>query len=264
MTSLVGKIDSFKPENERFSIYVERLNLYFEANSVPDDKQIAVFLTVIGTKNYALLSDRYAPVSPKDQRLFNLIGTLKAHFQPEPIIIAERFLFYKRDQKPGETISDFVADLRRLAANCRFGAHLSDALRDRFVCGLNVESIQKELLTKKALTMEDADKHALSWSSAEKTSRAIHAGKSATSSSVVHAMHHDRVMNSGTSSNTSGLRTRHNSHNNSSCYRCGKPGHSPLPQTAWQNEQYKLLNNEFPKLKVLFMKDYLGFSLHIG
>ena len=115
-------------------------------NNVCPGQAKSCFLTVIGTKNYTLLSDYYAPDQPKDQSLENLIATLKAHFEPEPIIIAERFLFY-------------------------------DALRDQFVCGIYIESIHKELLTKKTLSMEEAVKQALSLSSAEKNSRAMQAGK---------------------------------------------------------------------------------------
>ena len=189
--------------------------MYFEANSVVPAKQKPVFLTVIGTKNYTLLSDYYAPDQPKDQTLDNLIATLKAHFEPEPIIIAERFLFYKRDQKKGESISDFMAELRRLAASCQFGAHLDDALRDWFVCGIYIESIQKELLTKKTLSMEEAVKLALSLSSAEKTSPAMHAGKPWKTSTAVHSMHRP---SSSSSLKPNGMRTR-------TCYRCGKPGH---------------------------------------
>ena len=58
--SIVGKIQEFRPETERFSTYVERLKLYFHANSVTEEKKVPVFLTVIGAKNYALLSDYYS------------------------------------------------------------------------------------------------------------------------------------------------------------------------------------------------------------
>ena len=67
--SIIGKIQEFKLESERFSMYVERLKLYFEANGVAANKQVATFLTVIGAKSYALLSDFYAPSKPKDQEL---------------------------------------------------------------------------------------------------------------------------------------------------------------------------------------------------
>ena len=88
--SVIGKLQEFKPETERFSTYVERLKLYFDANGVSEDKKVAVFLTVIGPKNYALLSDFYAPTKPRDIALEDLIKTLEGHFEPTPIIKAER------------------------------------------------------------------------------------------------------------------------------------------------------------------------------
>ena len=102
---------------------------------------------------------------------------MEDHFEPVPIIIAERFQLYKCDQKSGETIADFVAELRRLATNCKFGAHLDNALRDRFVCGLNNEAIQKRLLLEKDLTMSKAVDLSLSLQSADEMSQAIHPGK---------------------------------------------------------------------------------------
>ena len=53
-----------------------------------------------------------------DIALEDLIKTPECHFQPPPIIIAERFHFHKRDQRGGESIADFVA---------------------RFICGMNNE-----------------------------------------------------------------------------------------------------------------------------
>ena len=102
---------------------------------------------------------------------------MEDHFEPVPIIIAERFQFYKRDQKSGETIADFVAELRRLATNCKFGAHLAHALRDLFVCGLNNEAIQKRLLLEKDLTLSKAVDLSLSLQSADEMSQAMHPGK---------------------------------------------------------------------------------------
>ena len=53
---------------------------------------------------------------------------LKKHYDPEPIIIAERFHFYQRNQKSGESIADYLACLRRLASRYKFGDFLSEAL----------------------------------------------------------------------------------------------------------------------------------------
>ena len=40
-----------------------------------------------------------------------------------------------------------MAELRKLADKCKFGNHLEEALRDRLVCGLRQEVIQRKLLT---------------------------------------------------------------------------------------------------------------------
>ena len=82
------------------------------------------------------------------KRRLKLVELLKKHYDPEPIIIAERFHFYQRSQEPNETIATYLANLRRLASRCEFGDFLAEALRDRLVCGMSNENIQKVLLTK--------------------------------------------------------------------------------------------------------------------
>ena len=66
---------------------------YFDANSVAQDKKVAVFLTVIGAGNCALLSDHFAPYKPKDKSLDELIGVPKGHFEPEPILTSNEKIF---------------------------------------------------------------------------------------------------------------------------------------------------------------------------
>ena len=204
--SIIGKIQEFKPESERFSMYVERLKLYFEANGVAATTQVAVIITIIEAKRYALLSDFYAPNKLKDQDLDALIRTLGSHFEPEPIDIAERFHFHKPNQRLGESISDFIADLQRLAINCKFGGYLDEALWDRSVCGLNNEATQKRLLTEKDLTMPKAIEIASNLETAEKNTHVMKSSRpSVAEEGSVQLVNSDR----------------------SPCHHCRKKGHSP-------------------------------------
>ena len=198
--SVIGKLQEFKPETECFSTYVERLKLL----KVSEDKKVAVFLTVIGPKNYALLSDFYAPTKPRDIALEDLIKTLEGHFEPTPIVIAERFHFHKRDQRAGESIAEFVAELRRLATNCKFGTHLEEALRDRFVCGLNNEATQKRLLIENDLTILKAIEIATNLESAERNTHVMKSSKPGVS----------------VEANIKAI-------NLQPCYRCGRKDHAP-------------------------------------
>ena len=134
------------------------------------------------------------------------------HFKPEPILIAEHHAFYKQEQVPGISLSDYVAELRRLASNSKFGQHLPEALLDRFACGLHSEPVQKELLCKKDPTFTDAIELAQSLSSTDKTTHAIHAGRAPDSAAVTTSSTVNVV------SNTGSLTKR-------PCYRFGRTGH---------------------------------------
>ena len=93
------------------------------------------------------------PQKPADLTFAELSDKLKAHFEPKHIVIAERFHFHKRSQSHGESVAEY---LRRLAAKCSFGNYLEEALRDRLVCGLRNECIQKRLLSEADLTLSKA------------------------------------------------------------------------------------------------------------
>ena len=151
-----GHIQEFDPNVEGISSYLERMGLYFVANKIESERQVAVFLSLIGGKNYALLRDLLLPQQLKDVSLVELMGTLRRHFEPKPVVIAERFHFHRRSQGADESVAEYVAELRKLATHCRFGGYLEEALRDRLVCGLREESTQRALLTENELTLARA------------------------------------------------------------------------------------------------------------
>ena len=154
--SAVGQIKEFDPNEECIAAYLERFDLYLAVNKIDEAVQASTFLLVVGRQHYSLLRDLVAPDKPEKKSLETLKGLLLKHYEPEPIVIAERFHFYQRNQKPGESIADYHACLRKLASRCQFGEFLSQALRDKLVCGLLSESIQKALLAKADLTLDKA------------------------------------------------------------------------------------------------------------
>ena len=92
---------------------------------------------------------------------------------PKPLVIAERFRFHKRDQREGESINEYAAELQRLSEHCDFGTGLNDALRDRLV-GIRDEGVQKRLLTKENLTFDKALKMAEAAEQAGKDAAQFH------------------------------------------------------------------------------------------
>ena len=47
----IGKIETFDETNDDWNAYVERLEQYFIANEIKDNKQVAVMLSLMGKKN---------------------------------------------------------------------------------------------------------------------------------------------------------------------------------------------------------------------
>ena len=150
------QLDAFDPKSDNVVAYLERVDLFFIANDIGPDKQVSMFLTVEGSRNYALIKSLTAPTLAQKKSYEDLNAVLLAHFRPKPLMIAERFHFYQRNQAAGESVHNFVADLRPLAITCEFEHFLDQALRDRFVCGLRAEGMQKRLLTEPDLNIARA------------------------------------------------------------------------------------------------------------
>ena len=55
VTNMIGSIAEFNLENEKITAYLEQVQLYFEANGISEEKQVAVLLTMIGSTTYIRL-----------------------------------------------------------------------------------------------------------------------------------------------------------------------------------------------------------------
>ena len=147
-----GTLKEFCPASDWMKTYLQRVDLYFAANSVKDDKKVAILLTSIGASTYDRLCDLMAPDAPSTKTLDKISTTLSTHFKPRRVQIADRFHFQKREQAAGETIVQYDAALRRLATHCDFDTNLETELRDQIVCGLQHEPQQHRLLSEADLT----------------------------------------------------------------------------------------------------------------
>ena len=119
---------------EDIASYIERIELYFAANYVEKDNEVATLLAVIGADAYGILRNLLLPRRPKDKSFDELKEVLIGHYSPKPILIAERFKFHRRNQLESELVAQFVVELKRLALKCEFWVFLEKALRDRLVC----------------------------------------------------------------------------------------------------------------------------------
>ncbi|CAM1325660.1 Uncharacterised protein r2_g3452 [Pycnogonum litorale] len=140
---------------------LERLEQYFVANGIgelsdapsdeavrsADKKKVAVLISLVGKSAYTTLKDLCLPRLPKDKTYAELCSCLHEHFTPKVLEVAESYRFHHAVQGDGETVSDFVNKLKRLASNCNFGTFLNCALRDQFICGIKNQRTKTRLLS---------------------------------------------------------------------------------------------------------------------
>ena len=169
-----GTIGEFQNAQESWQSYVERLQ-YFVANDVKTaDKQHAVLLSTVGGQTYQLIRNLLAPTKPTEVTFAEIVDAVQKHVQPRPSIIVERFNFHSRARRQGEDVSTYVAELRKLSEHCNFGTALNDMLRDRLVCGIADQRIQRRLLAEPDLTFAKA----LELAHADRNTRALDRGHS--------------------------------------------------------------------------------------
>ena len=111
-----GNIGEFNPAQEDWELYTERLIQYFVANGISEegDKWRAILLNSCGAAMYQLIRNLMAPDKPTDKDFAAIVTLVKAHHQPRPSTITQRFHYHTRTQKPSESVGDFAKTFRLL------------------------------------------------------------------------------------------------------------------------------------------------------
>ena len=169
---LFGQVGQFDKGKENFTAYLERFDMFIEANGIvaaagaggdaTRARIKAIFLTEIGAEVYNVLTNLVAPEKPRDKTFDQIKEVLKKHYDPKPLEIAESFRYWTTNQTGNQSIAQYIVHLKKLSLHCNFGTFLQRALRDKFVCGLSSERIQTKLLNTDELDFDKACKIALS------------------------------------------------------------------------------------------------------
>ena len=90
-------------------------------NGVTDEQKSNMFLAVIGaTCHISFLTFKkslLAPEKPNTKTFDELVNVLQRHYKPKPLIIAEHFRYYKRQQQEGDTVASFSVALKELSSS---------------------------------------------------------------------------------------------------------------------------------------------------
>ena len=143
-----GTVGAFEEGVDTWERYADRLSQYFEANEITEDaRKRAILNSVVGAKTYATFCKIMFPKKPTECSCKEICDEMQQHVRPVTSKICERAKFFNRLRLPGESVSQYAAELKGLAEKCDYNAdHLKQNLRDRYVSGLQDERLMQSLL----------------------------------------------------------------------------------------------------------------------
>ena len=115
-STLIGTIKEFDDESDDWVEYMERVEHFFLANEITDiNKKKSILLSSCGAKTYKLFSSLVTPQKPGEVEWTILTQAMKEHQNPKPSSIVERYKLNKRDRKNGESVPEYISELRKLS-----------------------------------------------------------------------------------------------------------------------------------------------------
>ena len=178
MTAVHGSLAAFDSNTEERTKYIECLELYFAANGITDGaKQRTVLLSCCGPLMFRLMRSIVLPTPLTDFTFKELVVKMKAHREPKPLVIVQRYQFNSRQWATNKTVAEYVAVLCKLAEHRNFGDALDEMLQDWLVCGIANPTVQKRLLAEPELTLTKAVTIAQAVEFAERGSKEIQSVK---------------------------------------------------------------------------------------
>ena len=152
----VGRMEPFDPANESIVVYLERMQLYFEANRIKAKKQVPVFLNIIGRENYGLLRNLSAPEKPSQKSLKQLWRSWRGISSPRRLLLQLVFNFISASNSLERQSPCFWLNCERWLFHVSLAIALDESLRDSLDCGLANEAHQKRLLSEGELSLDKA------------------------------------------------------------------------------------------------------------
>jgi hypothetical protein len=143
------KFETFTPNKDNWKYYLQRFELEMSLLqlNVPAlaSSRRDLLLRAVGSELYRIVSDHFDPL-PVTEISYEELTSFLTTYNTKPVsyIIARcEFGNCKRDRDM--SVSEFLAKLRSLAPDCRFGSSLDERLRDQFLIGLNNPSMLERI-----------------------------------------------------------------------------------------------------------------------
>ncbi|XP_073964731.1 uncharacterized protein [Choristoneura fumiferana] len=223
--------------------FKQELSIYLIASALDggkDSRKIAILLNTIGEEGVQIYNNFKLETEAKYE---DVIKAFDDYCEPKKNILYSRFLFYSRNQQPGESFDQFYKDIKSLSRNCDF-ADADEAIRDRIILGTTDKGEQERLLCLGDVKLDDAIKKLRLSEISKLQTKALHDSQNCnTTSAEVHKVEfiikcrwcggkHER--------NVSKCPAR-----GSKCTKCGKFNHfAKVCRTRSRTDQVQVVESE--------------------
>ena len=286
---------AFNASAEPWDNYELRLKSWLIVQDIEtEEKRRAALIAEVGPETFATLKDLAFPASVNEKTFDELLELLRNHYKRNRTPMADRLQLHNRKQQENESLTDYIAALKKIASTCDYGAELENRLRDAFLFGVRSPKILNRLLeasqkdnftwtsvTRLALAMEivDSDVKACAPSNSTDSSavnrvRNLHSrgrgfrnrpgrGRGQSTGRNGHSQQFRNTRNSNSPARNS---NSHNSQNSSfyshssnsmECYHCGQHGHFKRNCPNFRRSHNNSHNGKFhrPQQRVRYVND---------
>ncbi|XP_008179051.1 uncharacterized protein K02A2.6-like [Acyrthosiphon pisum] len=140
----MGTLAEFRIDGD-WNVYQERMEQFFLANGIPEERKVPLLITCMGEQAYKMLKDLCDPIKPADRTYEQLCTVLTRQFAKKVSVYRKREEFYNIRQNTNEFVTDWYAKMKNFAAQCSFGSNLIPVLKDKFTTGMKDGPIKDRL-----------------------------------------------------------------------------------------------------------------------
>ena len=129
---------------DNWNKFKQRFELYLTATGMsdkPEQRKVALFLTMAGPEALEVYNT-FTFTEDERNKLQPILDKFEAHCSPPTNETYERYLFRCRMQQEGETIEQFITDLKTKAQLCNFKDLQDSLIRDQIVMGVRDKKIE--------------------------------------------------------------------------------------------------------------------------
>lgn len=146
-------------QGENWKIFCREWKFYEIAAGIhkkPNDIRVASLLNVIGNDGIDMYETFQWSTESDAMKIDKVLEKFTERCVPARNETYERYVFFKREQAPTESLDNYITALMKLASTCGFGDLRESLVRDRLILGVTDDKIREKLLGKRDLNLDKA------------------------------------------------------------------------------------------------------------